>query len=978
MRSLLLRGSSEEVGDGVLSWRVGEERTTPPLAGEQGCFRQTSTEKGSNISSNKVSKCSPDFVGDAAAFKKLFSLALSEESSESATVAIHRVGQLLVVDGGDDRADCVARSPWPRSSRDNEALRVEDGARLLGVAGMDVEVALSELLSSSQKEEQLLGGVAESKEDSEEIVATAGRPPSEQLEEIVGSTLAPSEREELTLARVPHEYSRVLAWRLADLQLVSGSDVVVLPGEKPATLRMAPAEWGDDLETRRLAVMDYYLENVLAGAPQLALCLESRGVVVGGRVIETGAIPAALSDDRPLFEAHNVELHAAALLNFISEHCATDGATYVLRQEKKNAKDLKLFDVSSLCDPTQRKWKWLLATLGVRFAHRIASHLGFKDDGHLVDPQRERDLRRRQRLLLETALELLAELDEMDDDVGTHFVMRASLEEQLASTFASPVDARRRRRHFEPNSGTRPLLSFFGGQQRQDWPDFERLRGCEIADLENAARRLESASDLIRRRLESRGSSDALEARARELSELIADAALALADRHLTSCRASALMQELRRAVYRSGNEAKRRAATWHVAAAFAHGISSDRYAWADKGAHASDAVSLIAELLLEGQLQLQHDEDEDEDPLATSRAAAARECLSACEEGFGKNSPEARVSRERYGDACNDVGRILLAGNRPDVADVWLGRAIEVLDGVNEARARLNLAIALRRRRTDEACLQTALRQCGRALTALGDVRQDGLWDLIQLETGSTDLALGIVRRKRLFGAGWAGLERLPRPADSAVIDPVVEPFQRAIRVFETFDDPKLGAAHFQLGSFLSFLGRKNLQQRAEAHLVQAKRRLVGASRILCAVELCDHYSSFGNQDPSFELRALLELLEPREDVAALLAQSKDADECGMPSALAAVQARFAPQTKALLSAALANQRPNPDVISACKQAYSVALRDLATSPHQVADTIDRLKAAVSPLLVFSVDKETIKEYADDTDKKYTPPTPR
>lgn len=994
VRSLLLRGSSDEVGDknGVLCWRVDDQQQQQqqraPLVEEEGCNCFASKSKVSSSSSS----CSPDFIGDAAAFKKLFSLALSEESSESATVAIHRVGRLLVVDGGDDSTDSCP-SPWPRSSRDNEALRCEDDARLLGVAGMEVEVALNELLSSSQNEEE---GVEESKQN-ELVVSGASEQTrlvvsgaSKQLEDIVGSTLAPSEREELNLARVPHEYSRVLAWRVRDLQLVSGSDVVVLPGEKPATLRMAPADWGD-VETRRLAVMDYYLENVLAGAPQLALCLERRGVVVGGRVIETGAIPTALSDDRPLFEARNVELHAAALLKFISEHCATDGATYVLRQEKNNAKDLKLFDVSSLCDPTQRKWKWLLATLGVRFAHRIASHLQIKvdDDLHhhhhdqknLVDPQQERDLRRRQRLLLETALELLAELDELDDDVGTHFVMRALLEEQLATTFLppQPLEARRRNhRGYPSNENARPLLSFFGGSQRQEWPDFERFRGSEIADLEHAARRLESASDLIRKRLELRGSSETLEARACELSELIADAALALADRHLADCRASALMQELRRAVSRSGDEAKRRAATWHVAAAFAHGISHDRYAWADKGAHASDAVALIAELLLEGQQQLQLQHDEDDDPLATSRAAAARECLSACERGFGKDSAEARVSRERYGDACNDVGRLLLAGNRPDAADVWLGRAIEVLDGVNEARARLNLAIALRQRRTDEACLQTALRQCGRALAALGDVRQDGLWDRIQLETATTDLALGIVRRKRLFGAGWAGLERLPRPSNSAVIDPVVEPFQRAVRVFETFDDPKLGAAHFQLGSFLSFLGRKNFRQRAETHLMEAKRRLDGASRILCAVELCDHYSSFSEQDPKLALRALLELLEPREDVASLIAQMKDVDTGDLPNALAALRARFVPQTKSLLSAAIANQQRNPNIMNACKAAYTVALRDLATSPHQIVDTIDRLKAAVSPLLVFRVATNSGEANpgatVDDVGKKHPP----
>ena len=143
-----------------------------------------------------------------------------------------------------------------------------------------------------------------------------------------------------------------------------------------AALRLVAAEDAACPRKRRLAVLDYWLDNVLAGVPRLALCLEARGAVVGGKMVDTSEIPRALSatGEDALFDTASVELHAAALLRFLAKHCDRDGANYVLARDD-GASPLRLYCLDSLADAKQRHWKWLLATLSARFAARIGAHL---------------------------------------------------------------------------------------------------------------------------------------------------------------------------------------------------------------------------------------------------------------------------------------------------------------------------------------------------------------------------------------------------------------------------------------------------------------------------------------------------------------------------------------------------------------------------------------------------------------------------
>lgn len=934
VRSILLRGASSSPTPSVVL-RLDDVHTAPSPPGGQ--------------------KTLPDFIGDAEALKKLLSLPLTRES---ATLAIHRVGSALVVDGGCDGA---AAQDWPACSRPNGLLRQDPGtlsrvARQLK-GSCDLAVGLQRLTVNDD------GGVEESKVETPKEEAEAADE-AERLAGILSSALAPPEH--ARVSRPPREYTRVLAWKLLDLELVSGTDVLILGGE--ATLRVAPADLAFDAESRRIAVLDYYLENVLAGVPHLALCLERRGVVVGSRVVPTAAIPSAF-DDRPLFEPRDVEFHAAALLRCLSEHCATDGASYVLRREKN---DLRLFDLGSLCDPTQRRWKWLLATLSVRFAHKIASHLR----GECFDAAARRFLRGRQRLLLETALELLAEIEDLDG--SKHFAMRATLEEQLASTYLHAA----------------PLYNLFPSTELSSVYDDGGLQAVAALDLERATKRLEAARTLTRRlELADSDIAKAVNTRLAEIDTGLADAALALAKRHLERRVPSSLMHELRRArdalqkLPDDRARATRFATIWHLAAAFARGVAFDRYAWSDNGAHASDALALLRDLcgndddldartvvktLLEAcateRLLAKHDVARAHDrqtvhvddmlvDLAVGRARALFESLKAARAGFVSEGPQ-QAAAAMLGDACNDVGQLLLERGCDAVA--WFYAAFARLDGDNRARVRLNIAVAERRAAatdkeaaTAQASIAEALRHCAMALEDLGGLKTGELWDRVMLETASTNLVLGLTRRKLYFGAHDA--PRPDRRVDVAQYQAVVDPLAAALKIHDSLDPASHAAAacHYQLGSFLAFAlppdkrRRATDLQAAKGHLVQAAtlfdRHAAHVPRLLCALDLDDLRARDDTvlPLPKRALLALTELLEPRAAVVALLKQDSSAT-------LLALKDRLTLRAKALLALA---PKDDPTITQACKAAYRAALTHDA-----LLDALDTVRAALAPLFLFHV----------------------
>eukprot|EP00559_Dactyliosolen_fragilissimus_P008093 CAMPEP_0184872402 /NCGR_PEP_ID=MMETSP0580-20130426/41271_1 /TAXON_ID=1118495 /ORGANISM="Dactyliosolen fragilissimus" /LENGTH=1102 /DNA_ID=CAMNT_0027375199 /DNA_START=1193 /DNA_END=4501 /DNA_ORIENTATION=+ len=235
-------------------------------------------------------------------------------------------------------------------------------------------------------------------------------------------------------------------------------------------------------------VLDAYLDNVMANIPQLALCLQDKGLIRGIKMVNTDDIPSLTvndidinldSSDSPattsspstntsatstsnntfsLFSPEVVDLNASMLLRFLKTNCTSENSTYLLRRNPGET-DIRLYDITALSRARQMKWVWWLAMMSYRFALRldqlIRSSSQAPEYGNAasandanVDPSMQncshfdsmtrRNFRVRQRGLLTTALDLLRELADMDG--GSRVLLEKAYKKGGYSFFKSGCD----------------------------------------------------------------------------------------------------------------------------------------------------------------------------------------------------------------------------------------------------------------------------------------------------------------------------------------------------------------------------------------------------------------------------------------------------------------------------------------------------------------------------------------------------------
>lgn len=184
-----------------------------------------------------------------------------------------------------------------------------------------------------------------------------------------------------------------------------------------------------DTELSLCTVLDYYLDNVIANIPELAICMHSKGLVRGYKLVETREIPYMSGTGRPLFDIQDVSLNASMLLKFLQENCSRPNGTYWLYR-KAGESSLRLYDVNVLSQGKQLKWKYMMAMLCYRFASRASRlvHSLARDA-----PSLQTQLQQRQRELLSTCMALLREISQAGG--AAHSSICASVSEQLADTY---------------------------------------------------------------------------------------------------------------------------------------------------------------------------------------------------------------------------------------------------------------------------------------------------------------------------------------------------------------------------------------------------------------------------------------------------------------------------------------------------------------------------------------------------------------
>lgn len=186
-------------------------------------------------------------------------------------------------------------------------------------------------------------------------------------------------------------FLRVLYWQFHNFRMLLGSDLLLFSNEKYAAVSLHL--WDVTRQVTPLTWLEAWLDNVMASVPELAICYHQNGVVQGYELLKTDDIfllKGIAEDGSPAFHPNVVQQNGLSVLRFLQENCKQDPGAYWLY--KSSGEDvIQLFDLSvvsknhssSDCDDNSSSLPSIvhrgrsdslfsLGTLLYRIAHRLS------------------------------------------------------------------------------------------------------------------------------------------------------------------------------------------------------------------------------------------------------------------------------------------------------------------------------------------------------------------------------------------------------------------------------------------------------------------------------------------------------------------------------------------------------------------------------------------------------------------------------
>ncbi|PIN01718.1 hypothetical protein CDL12_25775 [Handroanthus impetiginosus] len=186
-------------------------------------------------------------------------------------------------------------------------------------------------------------------------------------------------------------FLRVLFWQFHNFRMLLGSDLLIFSNEKYVAVSLHL--WDVSRKVTPLTWLEAWLDNFMASVPELAICYHQDGVVQGYELLKTDDIflLKGISDDgTPAFHPHVVQQNGLSVMRFLQENCKQDPGAYWLY--KSAGEDvIQLFDLSVIpknhtadsCHDTSGSLPSLiyrgrndsilsLGTLLYRIAHRLS------------------------------------------------------------------------------------------------------------------------------------------------------------------------------------------------------------------------------------------------------------------------------------------------------------------------------------------------------------------------------------------------------------------------------------------------------------------------------------------------------------------------------------------------------------------------------------------------------------------------------
>ncbi|KAI3464395.1 hypothetical protein Pfo_021058 [Paulownia fortunei] len=141
-------------------------------------------------------------------------------------------------------------------------------------------------------------------------------------------------------------FLRVLFWQFHNFRMLLGSDLLIFSNEKYVAVSLHL--WDVSRKVTPLTWLEAWLDNFMASVPELAICYHQDGVVQGYELLKTDDIflLKGISDDgTPAFHPHFVQQNGLSVMRFLQENCKQDPGAYWLY--KSAGEDvIQLFDLS--------------------------------------------------------------------------------------------------------------------------------------------------------------------------------------------------------------------------------------------------------------------------------------------------------------------------------------------------------------------------------------------------------------------------------------------------------------------------------------------------------------------------------------------------------------------------------------------------------------------------------------------------------
>ncbi|KAL7156060.1 hypothetical protein ABFS83_03G118000 [Erythranthe nasuta] len=141
-------------------------------------------------------------------------------------------------------------------------------------------------------------------------------------------------------------FLRVLFWQFHHFRMLLGSDLLIFSNEKYVAVSLHL--WDVSRKVTPLTWLEAWLDNYMASIPELAICYHQDGVVQGYELLKTDDIflLKGISDDgTPAFHPHVVQQNGLSVLRFLEENCKQDpGAYWLYKSAGEDA--IQLFDLS--------------------------------------------------------------------------------------------------------------------------------------------------------------------------------------------------------------------------------------------------------------------------------------------------------------------------------------------------------------------------------------------------------------------------------------------------------------------------------------------------------------------------------------------------------------------------------------------------------------------------------------------------------